>query len=447
MKYGQAREGLTNHMAIETRTIPEDEEGQRGTAAPSELEYHAGAVAVTEAPDQKSFVSHAKLIGALTLVSRILGMARESVASYFFGAGAIWSAFTVAFTIPNLFRKLFGEGALSAAFIPLYAQQVKHNHPKEAAQFAIASVNLLCTILIALTIVGEVALWATTYFWAMRPDRLLTVKLTAVMLPYVLLVCGTAFLGGVLQVHRRFGATAAAPIILNLFLIVAIVAAARTWDLTSDAGQTRAVFGLAVTVLIAGIVQVLVLAPSLRAVEFRFQPVFHFWTPQVQRMLKLTVPVALGAGVLQLSVMLDKGISMLLAQGPDKDGRLITHFSLLGHWIRYPMAEGAAARLNWAPFMYQLPLGVFAIALATAIFPKLSSDAHELDQRQFKGILRRGLEACMFIGLPASVGLIVVREPATRFLFQHGQFTAEDTRLVALSTALYSSAVWAFSLQ
>src|SRR2546430_11112003 len=246
--------------------------------------------------EQRSFVSHAKLIGFLTLISRILGMARESVASYFFGAGAIWSAFTVAFTIPNLFRKLFGEGALSAAFIPLYAQEVKHNHPKQAAQFAIASVNLLCTILIALTIVGELVLWILTLVWDMRPDRLLTVKLTAIILPYVLLVCGTAFLGAILQVHRRFGATAAAPILLNLFLIIAIVAAAKTWDLKSDAGQTRGVFWLSITVLVAGIMQVLVLAPSLRAVGFRFQPVFHFWTPAVQRMLKLTVPVALGAG-------------------------------------------------------------------------------------------------------------------------------------------------------
>jgi putative peptidoglycan lipid II flippase len=97
--------------------------------------------------------------------------------------------------------------------------------------------------------------------------------------------------------------------------------------------------------------------------------------------------------------------------------------------------------------MYQFPLGVFAIALATAIFPKLSSDAHEIDRGQFKSILRRGLEACLFIGLPASVGLIVVREPATRLLFQHGQFTDTDARWVALSTALYSSAIWAFSIQ
>jgi putative peptidoglycan lipid II flippase len=414
------------------------------------LPYQAGADAAKGASvkeDQRSFVWHAKLIGGLTFVSRVLGMARESVASYFFGAGAIWSAFTVAFTIPNLFRKLFGEGALSAAFIPLYAQQVKHNHPEEAARFAVASVNLLCAILIGLTVVGELGLWVTTLVWDMRPDRLLTVKLTAVMLPYVLLVCGTAFMGGMLQVHRRFGATAATPIVLNLFLILAIGSAAVFWDLKTPAGQTAGVFWLSAVVLVAGVAQVLVLVPSLRAVGFRFQPILHFWTPQVQRMLKLTLPVALGAGVLQLSVMLDKGISMLLAQGHDAAGNLITHFNLLGYAIRYPMVEGAAARLNWAQFMYQFPLGVFAIALATAIFPKLSTDAHELDQGEFKGILRRGLEACLFIGLPASVGLIAVRYPATQLLFQHGKFTAEDTRLVALSTALYSSAVWAFSIQ
>ncbi len=395
----------------------------------------------------KSFLSHAKLIGGLTLISRVLGLARESVASFFFGANAIWSAFSTAFIIPNLFRKLFGEGALSAAFIPLYAQEVKHNHPKEAAQFAVASVNLLCALLIALTVIGEIVLLVMAVFIDMRPDRLLAIKLTAIMLPYVLLVCGTAFLGAILQVHRRFAATAAAPIILNLFLIVATIIAAKTWDLKTPEGQTKSVFWLSVTVLIAGIVQVFVLVPSLRAVGFKFQPVLHFWTPQVQRMLKLTVPVALGAGVLQLSVMLDKGISLLLASGPGKDGQLITHFNLWGHSIRYPMAEGAVARLNWAQYMYQFPLGVFAIALATAIFPKLSSDAHELDQNAFKSILRRGIEACLFIGLPASVGLIVVRNPATRLLFEHGKFTDTDARLVALSTALYSSAIWAFSIQ
>jgi putative peptidoglycan lipid II flippase len=159
-------------------------------------------------------------------------------------------------------------------------------------------------------------------------------------------------------------------------------------------------------------------------------------------MLRLTFPVALGAGVLQISVLLDKGISFLLAEAGGQ-----THFDLLGLSIRYPLAEGAAARLNWAQFMYQFPLGVFAIALATAIFPRLSSDAVDHDRSRFKTVLRQGVEAALFIGLPASVGMIVVRYPAVRLLFERGNFTFEDTRWVALSTAIYSSAIWAFSLQ
>src|SRR6266566_8912877 len=163
---------MSIRMEAQVPTISTDDQSRTETSAPPVLNRE-------QEMERRSFVSHAKLIGFLTLISRILGMARELVASYFFGAGAIWSAFTVAFTIPNLFRKLFGEGALSAAFIPLYAQEVKHNHPKEAAQFAIASVNLLCTILIVLTIVGEAVLWGTAILWDMRLDRLLTVKLTA----------------------------------------------------------------------------------------------------------------------------------------------------------------------------------------------------------------------------------------------------------------------------
>lgn len=394
-----------------------------------------------------SFVSHAKLIGFLTLISRILGMARESVAAAFFGPAG-WSAFTVAFTIPNLFRKLFGEGALSAAFIPLYAQAVKQEQqaadcqPQSAQDFANASVNLLVAILVALTIIGELVLLAIGLWWPMPAEKLLAVKLTAIMLPYVLLVCGTAFLGSILQVHKRFAAVAAVPILLNLALIVAILLAARFLDLSTDEGQTRGVIWLSVSVLVAGVLQVLGLVPSLRAVGFRFRPVLHFWTPPIQRMLKLSIPVAIGAGVLQLSVMIDRGLAWFLA-APAGD----THFSLLGLTLRYPLIEGAAARLNWAQYLYQFPLGVFAIALATAIFPSLSDDALEVDRERFRHVLRRGIEAALFIGLPASVGLILVREPAVALLFERGSFTPDDTYWVALATGLYASAIWAFSLQ
>jgi putative peptidoglycan lipid II flippase len=416
-------------------------------------------------PATRSFVSHAKLIGAITFVSRLLGLAREMVAANYFGAGVIWSAWKVAFTIPNLFRKLLGEGALSAAFIPLYAQAIERERglklavneptssvqldpsapqpeqPISAAHFAAASVNLLALILIGLTIIGEVVLLLLALFVSMRDDYLLAVKLAGIMLPYVLLVCGTAFLSGILNVHHRFAATSATSIVLNLFLIVAIVILARMFNLKTLAGQQVGVHWLSFAVLLAGIAQIVMLLPSLNAVGFRFTLTFHFWTPAIQKMLRLTVPVALSAGVLQIGVMLDKGISFLLARNGDH-----THFALFGHLIRYPMQPGAAARLDLAQFMYQFPLGVFAIALATAIFPRLSTDALDEGRVKFKNILRQGVEASLFIGLPASIGMVVVRYPAIRLLFQQGNFTAGDTAWVARSTALYCSAIWAFSL-
>ena len=404
----------------------------------------------------RSFVGHAKLISVLTLFSRILGLIREMVASHFLGAGVVASAFTVAFVVPNLFRKLFGEGALSAAFIPLYSQSLKRDGPKEANAFAAAGVNMLCLALLALTVAGEALLGAALFFAgdAMRPATLLTLKLTMIMLPYVLLICGTAFLGGVLQVHRRFGPPAVAPVILNVIHIAVIFFGAAVRGLGGGKNapldgprHTQLVYWLAGFVLVAGLLQVAVLMPALRQVGFRFCLVAGVWTPAVRTMLKMTVPVALGAGVLQLSVLLDKGISVFLMQGLDEAGRAITHFTLLGYSVRYPLETGAPMRLNIAQLLYQFPLGVFAIALATAIFPSLSAEAAGADNERFKSVLRRGIEATMFEGLPATIGLLLVCEPAARLLFQHGQITERDATLISRSVFFYSTAIWAFSLQ
>src|SRR4051812_17417662 len=181
---------------------------------------------------QRSFVGHAKLIGLLTLVSRFLGLGREIVAGHYLGTGLVASAFTVAFTVPNLFRKLFGEGALSAAFIPLYAQSLRHESAEEANAFAAAGVNLLCLVLLAITLAGELALGGMILFGhRLFPDLVLTLRYTAIMLPYVLLICTGAFLSGVLQVHKRFGAPAAAPILLNVVHVVVLVIGARLMHL------------------------------------------------------------------------------------------------------------------------------------------------------------------------------------------------------------------------
>lgn len=402
-----------------------------------------------------SFVRHAKLISILTLVSRFFGLFREMAQANYFGTGLVAGAFRVAFTIPNLFRKLFGEGALSAAFIPLYVQAVKNESPEQANRFAASAVTLLVILLSVLTVIGELIIGGMILLSDdLRPDLLLTLKLTAIMLPYVLLICGTAFLSAILQVHKRFGAPAASPIILNAVHIAVMVAGGYLLHLKAVAGdpaelmarQTLLAYWLAFFVLIAGVMQVMILTPALRASGFKLRLVKSFWTPQVKRMLRLSIPVAMGAGVLQLSVLMDKGIAAVLAQSVDQAGNLITHFEAFGQTIRYPMQMGAISRLDLAQFLYQFPLGVFAIALATAIFPMLSAGAVERDRTQFRASLRQGIELSLFEGFAASVGLIIVRYPAIQLLFRHGFLTAEDVPLIANSLLFYASAIWAFSV-
>src|ERR1700728_1796352 len=160
-------------------------------------------------------------------------------------------------------------------------------------------------------------------------------------------------------------------------------------------------------------------------------------------MLTLSIPVALSAGVLQISVLVDKGITLFLTAGTNPGEKL----QLFHHVWNYPLSIGAAARLNWAQMLYQFPLGVFATAVATAIFPSLSVDAHDKDGEKFKRVLRQGILFTLFEGLPASVGLILVRYPTVRLVFQHGSFTAIDTPWVASSVVFYAAAIWAFSLQ
>jgi putative peptidoglycan lipid II flippase len=397
---------------------------------------------------KSGFIGHVKIISILTLFSRILAMGRESVVATFFGAGVVSSAFTAAFKVPNLFRKLLGEGALSAAFIPLYAQALKQDEA-EANSFAAASVNLLAMILIGLTIFGELCLWAAVKFVGLRPDELLIARFTAIMLPYVFLICGTAFLGAILQVHHRFALPAAAPVLLNVMHIAVIVIGAKMLLLTHATGerqillQTRLAYWLSGFVLVAGVMQIGMLLPSLRAVGFRFGKITDFWSPMVARMLRLSIPVALSAGVLQLSVVVDTLITVVLTRGENPADRL----HLFGHVLNYPLQLGAVARLNWAQLLYQFPLGVFAISLATAIFPSLSSDAVDRDRQKFRRVLRQGILFALLEGLPASIGLVLVRYPTVRLLFERGNFTSFDTWWVTRSLIFYAAGIWAFSVQ
>lgn len=393
----------------------------------------------TQTPPGRSVVGHAKLIGFVTFVSRIAGLLGDMISLRCLGAGGVYGAWTVAFAVPNLFRKLLGEGALSSAFVPMYAKAVKRD--PDPNEFANPTVNLLAGLLLAITIVGELILIGLLSAFHFSADNLLVLRFSVVMLPYVTLVCLTAFLGGILQVHDRFIAFSATPIVLNVLQIIVIIMLARTLNLHDRQQQIVACYWLSGSVLVAGFMQMAMLFPSLHAAGFRFHLMLHCWTPAVKQLILLTLPLAAGAGVLQVGTMLDKGIAQIFAQAPGHD-----YFHMAGHTIRYPIVEGATARLGEAQQMYQFPLSVFAIALATAMFPLLSREAIDPTGDGFKRVLRQGITGSMFIGLPASAGMVLVARPAIHLLFQSGLCTYSDCEWMALSTAIYSSAIWAFSL-
>lgn len=393
-----------------------------------------------------SVMRHARVIGIITFISRLLGLVRERMlAQHFGGDSAVLTAFRYAFALPNLFRKLLGEGALSAAFVPLYTRAVRGKDPDGAhhADFAAAAVACQVLALIAITIVGELALVATLWLVELRPETALAVKLSILMLPYVVFVCAAALLGGILQVHNRFIATTATAVLMNVLLIGSLVVTLRVYDVTSEWGARQIVWWQGVSLLAAGAAQVVLLFPSLKKSGLHARWPAKLRTPAVREMLRKTIPVALGLGVLQLGVVLDKQISLMMA--PQSDGNPVGHFLGLSYLL--PMEMGALNRLEVAQYLYQFPLGVFGIAIATAIFPQLSGDALEVDRTGFRTVLARGIKSSLFIGLPASVGMVLIAQLAVHLIFEGKQFTAHDTMLTARSTAIYSSVIWAFSVQ
>ncbi len=389
-----------------------------------------------------SFVSGARTVSLLTLLSRVTGLLRESVLAGAFGRGPVADAFVFGFQVPNLFRRLFGEGALSAALIPVYAELL-HRDRVTAQRLAWACVAALTALLGAITLVSEAALAALLLARDRDPNTALAIRLTMVMLPYMPLVCLVAILGAVLQVHGRFASTAAAPIVLNL-----VVVAVALLFAVGEADATRAVYFVSLAVLIAGAGQLLW---QLAAVA-RVEPIvgrFEGTAGSMRTLLKRFVPTAIGLGIFQINTFLDN----VMALGLRDTGEVI--------WFgfRGPLEQGDVAGLAWAQRLYEFPLGIFGIAIATAIFPALaraaagrggSSQPHRAQdspaRNEFDEILRHGLRLTVFIGLPASVGLLLLGLPVVRVLFERGAFTVRDSEVVAFVLGGYAPAIWAYSM-
>jgi len=356
----------------------------------------------------------------------------------FFFPTTVWHYFVVAWRIPNLFRRLFGEGALSSALIPVYTEKLEED-PKSAQRLANSVLTLLIIIIALIILMGEGLIYLFWQFRSLEPKSHVVLTLAAIMLPYVFMVCMVAALGGILHVHRHFASPAAAPIVLNICWIIAVLCFRKVF------GQSpwRQIYVVAVMVLIAGSLQLLLQFPALRRLGIHLKPRFHFSDESVRKVARLMAPMIVGLAAVQINTYIDDLIAFFLSATPERGDS----FTLFGHTIYYPVREGCVAHLYYAQRLYQLPLGVFGIALASAVFPFLSSAAVRNDLREFSLILRQGIRLVVFIALPATAGLILVRTPLTRLLFERGEFTSTDTSGVSWTLTFYALGMTAYFIQ
>lgn len=386
------------------------------------------------APEQggERFVGHARTFAGLTLCSRISGLARDALWSRVFSAGDTLSAFVVAFAIPNLFRRLFGEGALAAAFVPEYAK-LHQEDPAAAARYASAMIGLLALALGALMLLGEGVLALLLFATPLGESGGLAIRLTMVTLPYMPLVCVVALLAGMLQTHGRFAIPAAAPIALNAVLILATSVGAF---IIAGSLETTALL-LAIGVPVAGLVQIALIAVALRG-KHQWSRAFSGAGEPIRRTMRTLGPALIGLGALQLSSLFDQ----LIAGWPVIVG---DQLPLPGRDpVAFPLDESAASTLFFAQRLYQFPLGVFGIAIATAVFPALARAAST--PPAFLETIRRGVRLSLFIGIPATLGLIAVRTELVAVVYQGGEFTAQQTAIVASTLLGYAVAVWAYTM-
>jgi putative peptidoglycan lipid II flippase len=373
-----------------------------------------------------------------TLTSRVLGMCRDMATAALLGlaGGGVMDAFVIAYRIPNLFRRLFGEGALTASYLPVLSAQLEKDR-RGAWQLASVTLTWLTVVLSALVILGELLFGLAWLIWGEVPGVGLLLGLAAVMLPYLLLICLAAQVTATLQALSHFSVPAFTPVVLNVCWLLAAWLAASCFD-----QQTAQAYLLAAAVLVAGLLQLGVQLPVLRRLGFRFDynwPASRSALVQIGRAL---LPMLAGLAVTQINTFLDSLIAWGLAAPVGPDGR--QPIPWLGGVVSYPLRQGAAAAIYYGERLYQFPLGVLGLAVAAAIFPLLSRHAARGDRAKLGTDLTLGLRLVLCLGVPASGGLIILAQPLAKLLFEHGQFTPGDTMRAARMIACYGAGVGAF---
>lgn len=367
-------------------------------------------------------------IGGLTLISRILGMVRDMLVARFLGAGLASDAFLIAWRLPNLFRALFAEGAFAAVFVPMFNRTMAEGDKADpgsgkaaAVAFAGQILSVLFPFLVIFTLLMMVL--ATPVVWAMTggfpdggPEKFdLAVNLTRITFPYLALISIVSLLGGILNSLDRFWVNAAAPVLLNICMIAAVLF--FRGDTPVETSYTQAV-----AVTISGLMQLLWLIWACRRAGVTLRLGLPRLSPSVKRMLVLIGPAALGAGAIQFNLLISTSLA-----------------------ARF-LPQGAVSYLYYADRLNQLPLGLIGIGVGTAILPALSRQIGSGNEDAASHTQNRAMELALFLALPAAVALCISATPLIRGLLQHGAFTAADTIGAAGALAAFAVGVPAYVL-
>lgn len=367
-------------------------------------------------------------VALLTLLSRVMGLARDAGMAVLFGAGPLLDAFSLAFRLPNLARRLFGEGALTTAFLPVFVRTYQDDADL-GRRVAWSTTRWLASVLAASVLVVELGVALAAPYASADVGVLL--ELIAWLFPYVLFVCVAAQLSAVLHGRDHFFWPAALPVVLNGFWLAALVLAPVWFD--DRFNQMRFVAG---SIAVAGLVQCVLAERATSAVGVGYRPASRDPHPEatrssVREVLRTMIPTLFGLTITQVNVIVDS----VLAWGFSPSSGISAGYQLV--------EEGTATALYLGQRLFQFPLGVFGVALGTVLFPVLAKHAAANDRTALSRDLTSGLQLCVCIGLPASMGLILLAPNIPRVMFEYGSFDANDSLLTAKMIAAYGLAVWA----
>jgi putative peptidoglycan lipid II flippase len=372
---------------------------------------------------RSSVARHAGIISLAVMASRVLGLVRDQVFAIFFGAGLYYDAFLTAFRIPNLLRDLFAEGALSAAFVTTFTQVLQTKGEKEAIRLSNRVATLVILVITAISIIGW--WYAPAIVWALAPGFFdvpgkaeMTIELTRIMIPFLLLVALAAQAMGILNARGRFGIPALASAFFN---IGSIVGGLSLGFLLGPAIGLGAIEGMAYGTLIGGFLQFAAQWPSLIRTGFSYRPMISLRDPGVRQIFSLMGPAIIGTAAVQVNVFVNTNFASSIIDPATG-----------------AIANGPVSWLSYAFRFMQFPIGVFGVAIATAALPPLSRSSAQADYDEFRQTLAHSLALVFLLCVPSAVGLAVLGRPIVALIFEHGKFNAFDTAQTGDALAAYA---------